>query len=83
MDSIKATGITRPLDNLGRIVIPKELRTAKNLESGDQVEIFTTEEGILIKKYQPACEFCGSYDGLQVVKGHKLCCHCIQAIKEV
>lgn len=80
---IKATGITRPLDNLGRVVIPKELRTQKGLEGGDQVEIFTTEDGILLKKYQPACEFCGGYDGLTVVKGHKLCKNCINEIKEV
>jgi transcriptional pleiotropic regulator of transition state genes len=79
---MKNTGITRPLDDLGRVVLPKELRTQYDLHPKDQVEIYTTEEGILIKKYQPSCILCGGYDSLKVIHGHKICIHCRQVIKE-
>jgi transcriptional pleiotropic regulator of transition state genes len=79
---MKATGITRPLDDLGRIVIPKELRVQYDLQTKDNVEIYTTEEGILIKKYQPSCVLCGKYDGLKVISSKKICIHCRELIKE-
>lgn len=50
---IKATGIVRRIDDLGRIVIPKEIRKKFKLREGDPMEIFVTEEGILFKKYSP------------------------------
>lgn len=79
---MKATGITRPLDGLGRIVIPKELRIQYDLNEKDLVEIYTTEEGILIKKYEPACVICSGYDTLRVVNGKRVCIHCRQIIKK-
>jgi len=79
---MRATGIIRPLDEVGRVVIPKELRAAYNLFSKDAIEIFTTEDGILLKKYNPGCDFCGSFDNIKVYKSRKICVNCRQEIAE-
>jgi transcriptional pleiotropic regulator of transition state genes len=79
---MKNTGITRATDDLGRIVIPKEIRDHFEIAPKDQLEIYTTDEGILLKKYQPSCMFCGSYDGIKIFKGKKVCKHCREEIKE-
>lgn len=80
---MKATGIIRSIDKLGRIVIPKELREQYEIEEGD-VEIYTTNEGILLKPFKRACDICsgGSLLELKVFKGKKLCPTCIKEIKE-
>lgn len=49
---MKATGIIRRLDDLGRIVIPKEIRRTMNLREGDPLEIYTTNEGVMLVKYR-------------------------------
>ena len=57
---MKATGIVRPIDNLGRIVLPIELRRIMNLNEKDLLEIFVEEDRIVLEKYQRTCIFCGS-----------------------
>ena len=57
---MKATGIVRRLDDLGRIVLPIELRRTLNLEIKDPVEIFTENDCVILKKFEPTCIFCGS-----------------------
>ena len=56
---MKSTGIVRKVDQLGRIVLPKELRRTYKLDVGDEIEIFTEENMVVLKKYEPACIFCG------------------------
>ena len=56
---MKATGIVRKVDELGRIVLPIELRRTLNIEIKDPLEIYVDGESIMLKKYQPACVFCG------------------------
>lgn len=58
---MKSTGIVRKTDSLGRIVLPKELRSTLGLEDNAPLEIFTDEDSIILKKYRPAgaCDFCG------------------------
>ena len=74
----KATGIVRKLDDLGRIVLPKELRTTMSLAEGDGLEIFVDSEGeIILKKYQPGCTLCGNMENLQQSKGKPICMDCI------
>lgn len=60
---MKATGIVRKVDNLGRVVLPKELRKTLALKEGDPLEIFTDGEAIILKSYKPGCIFCGEADG--------------------
>ena len=57
---MKSTGIVRKIDSLGRFVIPIELRNVLDISTSDAIEIFTDEDRIILKKYQPACIFCGN-----------------------
>ena len=61
---MKSTGIVRGIDNLGRIVLPKELRTSMKLETDSKLEIFVEGDQIILKKYRAAgsCDFCGEVD---------------------
>ncbi|MBQ7314893.1 MAG: AbrB/MazE/SpoVT family DNA-binding domain-containing protein [Clostridia bacterium] len=75
---MKATGIIRNVDELGRIVIPKELRRKLEIEHGDAVEIFVDEDLIILRKYTPACIFCGDEAAeVQIYKGKKVCKACL------
>jgi len=76
------SGIVRKLDNLGRIVIPMELRKVMGLEVGTPVEIYVEGEIIMLKKYQPSCIFCGEAFGVIDYKGKKICKKCFTEIKQ-
>lgn len=69
---MKATGIVRPVDNAGRLVLPKELRDRFNIQDGDALEIFTTSDTIVLKKYAPADIFTGEMDDLIEFMGKKV-----------
>ena len=58
---MKSTGIVRGIDSLGRIVLPKELRTSMHLDTDTKLEIFVDGDAIVLKKHRPAgsCDFCG------------------------
>ena len=75
---MKATGIIRNLDQLGRFVIPKETRKALDLNDGDPIEMFTDGDEIILKKYNPGCHCCGSMDHLTEVLGLKICPKCLK-----
>ena len=79
---MKSTGIVRNLDQLGRLVIPKETRKAFNLNDGDSVEIFTDGDEIILKKYNPGCHCCGSCDDWKEVLGLKICPKCLKEFKK-
>jgi transcriptional pleiotropic regulator of transition state genes len=78
---MKATGIIRNVDELGRIVIPKEMRKKMEIESSDPVEIFVEGDRIILTKYYPSCIFCGGNDGVSEFKGKKICVSCAEEIK--
>ena len=78
---MKSTGIMRKVDELGRIVLPKELRKALDIKEKDPLEIFVGESGeIILRKYQPACIFCNGMDGIITFKGHNVCHNCMEKI---
>ena len=77
---MKSTGIVRKVDELGRIVLPIELRRTLNIEVKDALEIYVYDNTIMLKKYEPACVFCGSADGVVDFKGKNICEHCIKEI---
>ena len=70
---LKSTGIVRKVDELGRIVLPIELRRTLNIEEKDALEIYVDGESILLKKYQPACIFCGSAEDIKIYKSKNIC----------
>jgi transcriptional pleiotropic regulator of transition state genes len=66
---MKATGIVRKVDELGRVVLPIELRRTLGIEEKDALEIYVDGERIMLKKYQPACIFNGTMDELIHFRG--------------
>lgn len=80
---MKATGIVRKLDDLGRIVLPVELRRTLHINIKDPIEIFTEGEYIMLKKYEPTCVFCGNSENIQDVNGKKICQDCLNEIKKL
>lgn len=78
---MKATGIVRRLDDLGRIVLPIELRRTLNLEIKDPVEIFTENDCVILKKFEPTCIFCGSSKEVTDFKGKTVCASCLKELK--
>ena len=80
---MKATGIVRPVDPLGRVVIPVELRRNLGIKTDDSLEVFVDGEFIMLKKYEPACIFCGSTDDVVDVRGKNVCKNCIEEMKNL
>lgn len=81
---MKSTGIVRPVDQAGRLVLPKELRRQYALLSDDaSVEIFTDGDTIVLRKYAPACCFCGSLDDVIEHNGTKVCSECIHTMAKM
>jgi transcriptional pleiotropic regulator of transition state genes len=75
---LKSTGIVRKVDELGRIVIPIELRRTLGIDVKDSLEIYVDNERIILKKYEPACLFCGNADNVKHYKGRIVCEECIK-----
>ncbi len=80
---MKATGIVRKVDELGRIVIPKELRRLFNINEKDPLEIFTDNNGIILRKYEISCIMCEEKNNLTDIDGKKMCPQCIRKIKNL
>lgn len=80
---MKATGIVRKVDELGRVVIPIELRRTLSIAEKDALEIFTEGDAIILRKYQEACSICMNTKGVRDFKGKKICNECIEVIKSV
>lgn len=77
---IKSTGIVRKVDELGRVVIPIELRRTLGIEEKDALEIYVDRDSIILKKYEPACVFCGNAEDVQHYKGKIVCRECAIAM---
>ena len=80
---MKSTGIVRKIDDLGCLVIPKELRKKMNINKKDPMEIFVDEDKIILNKYEPACIFCGSMDDNIEFEGRTICKKCIDKMKKL
>lgn len=79
---MNSTGIVRKVDELGRIVLPIELRRTLGIEEKDRIEIFVDGESIILRKYQPACIFCDNAKDIINYKGKNICPDCIRAMNE-
>ena len=78
---MKSTGIVRKLDELGRVVLPIELRRTMDLNIHDTVEIFVEDDKIILKKYHPACIFCGDARDVTTFKGKQVCVNCLRELQ--
>jgi transcriptional pleiotropic regulator of transition state genes len=79
---MKSTGIVRKVDELGRIVLPIELRKTLDIEIKNALEIFVDGNMILLKKYEPACIFCLDAKDVITYKGKNICPNCMNELKE-
>lgn len=75
---MKSTGMTRALDQLGRIVIPKEIRRTLNLNETDMLEIFVDGGDIILRKHEAGCHCCGEIEGLTNILGFDICPKCLE-----
>ena len=73
---MKSTGMVRKLDQLGRIVLPIELRRTLDIELKDSLEIFIEEDTVILRKYSPGCIFCGNASGVTIFKEKMVCGKC-------
>ena len=78
---MKATGMTRQVDELGRFVLPIEIRRTLGIKEKDTLEIFIDEDRIVLKKYEPACIFCNSADDVVYYEGKRICGACLAKLK--
>lgn len=78
---MKATGIVRKVDQLGRVVLPIELRRTLGINLQDPLEIYVDGEQIIFKKYEPACIFCGDARNIKHFSGKNVCANCIADLK--
>lgn len=79
---MKSTGVVRRVDELGRIVIPIELRRTLDIAEKDALEIYVDGELIILKKYQPACIFCGDARDVVNYRGKNICNSCLDQLKQ-
>lgn len=77
---MKSTGVVRRVDELGRIVIPVELRRNLDIAEKDALEIYVDGEQIILKKYEPACIFCGEAKDVVNYMGKNVCKKCLKEI---
>lgn len=77
---MKATGIVRRVDELGRIVLPIELRRTLDIAERDPLEIYVDGPSIILNKYQPACIFCGDSREITSFKGKNICMSCLKEL---
>ena len=79
---MKSTGIVRKVDELGRIVLPIELRRTLGIAEKDSLEIYVDDDSIILRKYQPACIFCDNARDIVVYRGKNVCKDCIKSLEE-
>lgn len=77
---MKSTGIVRKVDELGRIVLPSELRKNLDIKVKDSLEIYTSGDSVILKKYLPTCVFCGNCNDISIFKGKNICKNCLKQI---
>lgn len=78
---MKSTGIVRKVDELGRIVLPIELRRVLDIAEKDQIEIYVEGSTIILKKYHPSCVFCDNSKDVVDYKDKIICTSCIEELK--
>ena len=82
MKLMKSTGIVRKVDELGRIVLPIELRRTLDIAERDSLEIYIDGSSVVMKKYQPACIFCDNISSIEF-GGYNVCRNCIEKLYEL
>lgn len=77
---MKSTGIVRKVDELGRVVLPIELRRTLDIGEKEAVEIYVEGDSVILRKYESSCIFCGNVKDIQLFKDKNICKDCIEAL---
>jgi transcriptional pleiotropic regulator of transition state genes len=77
----RATGVSRKVDDLGRIVLPAEIRRSFDIREGDMIEIGVDQDSIVLHKRRNSCTFCGGSEGLRTYREHPVCTSCLAELK--
>lgn len=80
---MKSIGIVRTIDALGRIVLPVELRKKFNIGIKDSIEIYTQDDCIILRKYEPSCIFCGNSEDIIEFNEKCVCKDCAEKLTEM
>ena len=80
---MKSTGIVRKVDELGRIVLPIELRRTMDIAEKDAIEIYVDGASIILRKYEPTCIFCGDAKTVINYRGKNICPNCLKEMKKL
>ena len=80
---MKSTGIVRKVDELGRIVLPIEMRRTLDIGEKDALEIYVEGSSVILKKYKPSCVFCDATKDITVFKGKNICPKCLKELTEL
>ena len=80
---MKSTGIVRKVDELGRIVLPIEMRRTLDIAEKDALEIYVEGSSVILKKYKPSCIFCDSTKEITTFKGKNVCPKCLKEMKNM
>lgn len=78
---MKSTGIVRKVDELGRIVLPIEMRRTLDIAEKDALEIYVEGSSVILKKYKPSCVFCDSVRDVTQFKGKNVCPRCLKELQ--
>lgn len=77
---MKSTGIVRKVDELGRVVLPIELRRTLDIGEKEAVEIYVEGDSVILRKYESSCLFCGNVKDIQLFKDKNICKDCINEL---
>lgn len=80
---MRATGVVRRVDQLGRIVLPKKLRKEFEFHEKNDIELLIDGENIVLRKYKPSCVFCNTRDNVKKYKGRNICEDCMEELKNL
>ena len=80
---MKSTGIVRKVDELGRIVLPIEMRRTLDIAEKDALEIYVEGSSVILRKYKPRCIFCDASKDVVQGKGKNVCPKCLRELKVI
>ena len=80
---MKSTGIVRKVDELGRIVLPIEMRRTLDIAEKDSLEIYVEGSSVILKKYKPSCIFCDGTKEVSVFRDKNVCSRCMRELKSL
>ena len=80
---MKSTGIVRKVDELGRVVLPMELRNTFNINPKDPIEIYVDGDKIILRKHEPCCTLCGSAGESVIYNDKQICKACVEALNKL